>query len=587
MDQVSQIREKIDIVSLIAEFIPLKKAGRNFKAVCPFHNEKSPSFVVSPERQIWHCFGCHKGGDCFTFLMEYERLEFPEALRILAQKAGVTLEKRHIPGQTYSKKETIYKINFLAAEFYHFLLTTHVVGKHALSYVYDERKILPQTIKTFKIGFAPKSDALLSYLTNKKGYAIEDIYDAGLIASYNGKYHDFFRDRLMFPLYDHRDNIVGFSGRVMNPKIQPKYINTPEKLVYHKGNTFFGLHIAKQSIKKENQAIIMEGEFDVISSFQEGITNAVAVKGTALTEEQVSLISRYAQKVTLCFDMDKAGQEAVKRSLPNLEKKGLRTTVIVIPEGKDADDAIKQNPFAFKKAIKHDIDIYEFLLEKALREHNKQSAEGKKAISDELLPVFSHIENEIVKEHFVSKLSQALETSVDAIHKEAERLQKREITTTDISFVKTQRARDEVLEEYLTALLVQDESPLNHVGELKKMVSIYRFKVPALQKIIDSLFSFASEKETFDVKAFAQVLPAELSVAFDTCFLLPLPKFSDSNAYKEEIQKVTEELYGLFVHEQIKIIGEAIKHKEEDGNLEELETLQKELSELVSLLKKK
>lgn len=588
MDQVSEVREHTDIVALIAESLTLKKAGRNFKATCPFHNEKSASFVVSPERQIWHCFGCGKGGDCFTFLMEYERLEFPEALRILAQKAGIILEQQSaVQTGVTSKKEKIYVLNALAAEFYHYLLTTHSVGKAALAYVTNERKVLPQTLNTFKIGYAPRNDALVSYLTRKKGYTIDDLYEAGLVTSYQGRVHDFFRDRLLFALYDHRDNIIGFAGRVLNPAMQPKYINTPEKLVYHKGKTFFGLNIAKNAIKKENQVIIMEGEFDVISSFQEGITHAVAVKGTALTEEQVNLIARYASKVTLCFDMDAAGQNAVKRSLPILEKKGLRTTVIMIPEGKDADEAIKHNPIAFKKAVKQDMDIYEFLLQKALNENDKQSAEGKKKISDALLPVFAGIENEIIKEHYFQKLSREIGTSIESIKKEIERNMKKEIVPTEIQFVKTQRSREEILEEYLIALLVQDMNPVRHLDGLRKMITVYKFKIPAFQKILDILFTFTVDQPSFNAKVFAEKLPPELSAAFDTCFLLPLPKFSDEEHYKTEIQKVTEELYGLFVHEQIKIMGSTIKAKEKSGNLEELELLQKELGDLVSLLKKK
>lgn len=587
MDQVAQVRERTDIVALMSEFLPLKKAGRNFKTNCPFHNEKTPSLVISPERQIWHCFGCQKGGDAFAFLMEYERLEFPEALRILAQKAGIQLTSKQFSSGNTSKKEKIYQLNALAAEFYHFLLVQHPAGKKALEYVTKTRKILPQTVNTFKIGYAPRTDALLPYLLKKKKYTLEDLYDAGLSTTYQGRTHDFFRDRLIFPLYDHRDNIVGFSGRVMNSDVQPKYINTPEKLVYHKGQTFFGLHIAKNAIKKANQAIIMEGEFDVIASFQEGITNCVAVKGTALTEDQAALIARYAQRVTLCFDMDSAGQEAVKRSLPILERKALRTTVIIVPDGKDADEAIQHNPIAFKKAVKADIDIYDFLLAQALEKYPKNTMEGKRRISEELLPVFSHIENEIVKEHYLNKLSQEIGTSMEAITKEIERLGKKEIVATEMIAMKTQRARDEILEEYLLALLVQSNTAVQHLDGLKKMLVLYKFKIPAFQKILELLLVYAANHQMFNPKEFLQKLPDELTAAFDTCFLLPLPKFADEQSYILEIEKVTEELYGLFVHEQIKILGDVMQEKEKGGNIEELEGLQSQLKDLVSLLKKK
>ncbi|HYK08044.1 MAG TPA: CHC2 zinc finger domain-containing protein, partial [Candidatus Eisenbacteria bacterium] len=200
MDQVAQIREKIDVVALIQEYISLKKAGRNFKAMCPFHSDKTPSLVVSPERQIWHCFGCGKGGDCFSFLMEYERIEFPEALRILADKAGVTLQNQRVDAGLSSKKEKLYALNHLAAEFYHYLLTKHTLGKSALSYVLD-RGIKPATISTYMLGFSPRGASLVTYLHKKKGYSMDDIFDAGLATRHGRDVIDFFQGRLMFPLY--------------------------------------------------------------------------------------------------------------------------------------------------------------------------------------------------------------------------------------------------------------------------------------------------------------------------------------------------------------------------------------------------
>lgn len=208
MDQVAQIRDKIDLVSLLGEYITVSRAGKNFKAVCPFHNEKSPSFVISPERQIWHCFGCGKGGDCYTFLMEYERLEFPEALRMLAARAGITLEKQRQPDGFASKKETMYQMNTLAKEFYHYVLTKHAAGKQAMEYL-KSRGVTDKIIETFAIGFAPSAgNTLVNYLLNKKQYSKEEIVEAGLAGQQDGRVYDFFRGRVMFPLIDHRDNVL-------------------------------------------------------------------------------------------------------------------------------------------------------------------------------------------------------------------------------------------------------------------------------------------------------------------------------------------------------------------------------------------
>ena len=277
MDQASSVREKIDIVSLISEYIPLKKMGRNFTTLCPFHSENTPSFVVSSERQIWHCFGCGKGGDAFTFLMEYENLEFVEALRLLAKKAGVTLK---IGGDSFttSKKENIYSLNNLASDYYNFVLTKHEAGKSAMEYLIKKRGLSLELIKTFNIGFAPSGGMDLSnYLMKKKNFKREDLIDAGLSFQKDNRIVDFFRNRIIFPLIDHRGNTVGFSGRSIDDKSYgPKYINTRDTLVYHKGGMFFGLNKAKEEIKKEEFAIVVEGEFDVISLHKEGIKNTIA-----------------------------------------------------------------------------------------------------------------------------------------------------------------------------------------------------------------------------------------------------------------------------------------------------------------------
>src|SRR3972149_4919737 len=259
MDEVGQVREKIDIVSFISEYIPLKKMGKNFKTNCPFHNEKTPSFVVSPERQIWHCFGCGKGGDVFTFLMEYESMEFGEALRTLARKAGIELKMSGFKPGVQSEKEKIYEINKAALKFYNFILTEHKAGKKAMDYLINTRKLNKGIINTFQLGFSPNSlNVLSNYLKSKKNYSQKDLITAGISISVRDRLMDFFRNRVIFPLFDHRGNVVGFSGRSLEESSSPvkqasssfqssapKYINTRETLVYHKGSIFFGLNLAK------------------------------------------------------------------------------------------------------------------------------------------------------------------------------------------------------------------------------------------------------------------------------------------------------------------------------------------------------
>lgn len=584
MDQASKIREKLDLPTLISEYIQLKKIGRNFTALCPFHNEKSPSFVVSPERQIWHCFGCGKGGDCFTFLMEYENLEFIEALRILAKKTGVQLTSIPLSGASQIK-ERIFELNKLASEFYHYVLTKLPAGERALSYLTNERKINKGLIDSFSIGFAPRGGtSLFNYLTQKKKYKSGDLMEAGLTFQNRGEFFDFFRGRIVFPLTDHRGNILGFSGRsISDLSDSPKYINTRETPVYHKGEMFFGLSKAKEEIKKQGMAIVMEGEFDVISAFKEGITNSIAIKGTALTDAQAMLIARFAPKIALCLDQDLAGIEATKRSLPILEKRSLSATVVVPPNAKDPDDSLKNNPFGFKKAMRDAPSIYDFFISYFKEKYGIEEAEGKKKITDELLPSIGLIQNEVVKEHFLKRLSLEIDTTYESLLREVEKITKGAVEEEDRREVKEKMDRRQLLEEYLISLITQAENPRAIYDSILDFLVIYKVESPVFQKIIETLFIYFEKNLTFESKRFLAILPKELISAFDKCFLLPIPKFEDSTKYQEEVTQVARELKGFYLRGRIKEITDKLK-KKEPGSEEEAEKLRKEFSEITSQL---
>jgi len=585
MDQVSEIREKIDIATFIADFLPLKKAGRNFKTNCPFHNEKTPSLVISPERQIWHCFGCGKGGDVYTFLMEYENMEFPEALRSLAKRAGVALKESSFKQEEYSEKENIFSINNQALKFYHYVLTELPAGKEALSYLLDKRKINKGTIDTFQLGFAPTTGSALSnYLSKKKNYKNRDLLTAGVSFERGTTLYDFFRGRIIFPLFDHRGNATGFSGRALNDIDMPKYLNTKETAVYHKGSMFFGLNTAKEEIKQKQDAIIVEGEFDAIALYMEGIKNAVAIKGTALTENQVALLSRFTPKVTLCLDQDNAGFEATRRSLEVLEKKGMTTSIIVIKDGKDPDEALKKNPSGFKKAIRDNLGVYDYLVDKFVSENNKDSAQGKKAIADNLLPLFANISNEIIKEHYLKKLSGIFEISLDSLLKEVDKLKKKDLEDKILIPKKDKRTRREILEEYLIALIVQSDNPQQALEDNQESLALYKFVTPSLGKILENLKAFLKTSAKLDQEKFAANLSKELVQSFDTCFLFPLPKLEEEK-YNEEIQKVLKELLTIFIKERVNIITAEIKTKEKNKEQNTGE-LREELSKLIGRLPK-
>lgn len=585
MDEVDKVKAKLDLVDIISEYLPLKKAGRNFKANCPFHHEKSPSFVISPERQIWHCFGCQKGGDMFTFMEEYEHIDFSESLKILAEKANVTLSKPVFKTKKEEQKAKIYEINHLAAQFYHYLLTEHASGKAALVYVLEKRGVKKAVAETFMLGYAPNQmSALSKYLTTKKGYTTQELVEAGVSVLRQGRLMDFFQNRLIFPIQDSRGNIIAFSGRALREYDQPKYINTRETPVYVKGDTVFGILQAKEGIKREQKVILMEGEFDVISSFQEGITNTVAVKGTALTESQIKLLKRFTQKIVFCFDTDPAGTQAQKRSIGLIAKEGISAAVVIPPEGKDADELLRQNPGLFKKALKEEKNIYDYIIETALSEENPKTAEGKKNVLLKTLPYLVDIENEIVKEHYLKKTAQALDSTFDAVSREAEKLTKPSPVEIKKPFIQ-KKNRPEMLEQHLLTLILQSENPKENIVIASSIVDA----VPMTNENIHKLFIFLKEyfqtHEELSVSEINQFLDIELIPVFDYCLLAPLPPLTTIELYRHEVEKTAREVKMLSVKTLLNKISEKIKLAEKGGKDEDISKLQQEFDNLASRFK--
>ena len=463
-------------------------------------------------------------------------------------------------------------------------MTKLPAGEKAREYL-AKRGVTPKVIETFKIGFAPSNDyALVNYLIKKKKYAKEDLLEAGLAFNGRSGLVDFFRGGLMFPLIDHRDNVVGFAGRVLEGDVPSKYINTRETLIYHKGEHVFGLNVTKDAIRREKQVILVEGEFDVLSCFEHGIGNVVAVKGTALTEMQVNLLGRFASKITFCFDGDKAGQEAIKRSLLVVEKKGLTPTVIVPPDNLDPDDALKSVPGEFKKAVKEDIGVYDYLLTKLVKDNALETAEGKKNVVQEFLSFITVVQNEVVKEHFLRKLSSEVGTSYESIVKEAGRLAQRQVMPQVKEMVKTKRPRDEVLEEYLLALIVQSEKPKVTLEKAVKILAESMGKDRAYQKILSHLLDHFSKNEHFEGKQFGDNLPSELVTSFNTSVLFPLPVFNDESHLVVEVEKVASQLRRFYLQKKMKELAIEIQKHDEDVETQEVEDMRKKYSKFASQL---
>jgi DNA primase len=414
MDAVAEVKARLSIEDVVAEYVQLKRAGRNYKGLSPFGNEKTPSFVVSPEKQIWHDFSSGKGGDMFTFVQEVEGLDFKETLELLARKAGVDLEQFKGKSTGNNKqKDRLYEVLDLAAKFYQAQLRG---SKTALEYLLKKRAFTKETVLKFRLGYSPNTgDALINFLKSKK-FTQEEAQAAGLITQrYNG-WGDMFRGRVMVPLSDAQGRVVGFTARILedNPDA-PKYINTPSTLLYDKGRQAYGLHLAKEAIRKQKFGVVVEGNLDVIASHQAGIENVVAAAGTALTEAHLKDLGRYAPDIRFAFDSDKAGIAATERAIPLAQKVGVNVSIITIPDGKDPDELVRRDPKLWTQAIeKHQyavdwlIDRYKLLLD-------VESGQGKRQFTDVVLQIIRGLSDKVEQDHYLSELAKSIGVSKEAM----------------------------------------------------------------------------------------------------------------------------------------------------------------------------
>ncbi len=520
-DVAKEIKDRIDIVDFIGSYIEVKKSGRNFKACCPFHQEKSPSFIISPERQIWHCFGaCHVGGDVISFLMKWENITYGEALRELAQKVGVRLDNE-VADEFFKQKDRLYAMHEAAEAFYHYVLMSTQVGQKAREYL-ALRTVRSAVIKTFSLGYAPDSwDALLKYLT-KKGFALSEMGEAGLvIKSPQGSYYDRFRGRIMFPIKDMRLNTVGFAGRLLDPQAkQAKYVNSPETPIYRKRETLYGIHVTKDAIRKDKYALLVEGEFDMIVPYQNGIEQVVAIKGSAVTQEQLRLLKRLAPKVLLMLDTDEAGQDAILRTIEAANEVEMEIYVVEYDGGKDPDEASRTSLIALKKAIASPTPIYDYLFRLAQKKHDLTSPFGKQRMSDEIVAVLQRINNPIVKSYYVKRLAEILTVSEESIYKQItfvrNRAKKRSIIQKKQQNVPS---REHMLERYILSKMVQGDVEIDVMVAICGTLEEEDFTIPAYGKLMTMIRMFIQQEQSYNHQSFAHYLPAELVPAFDELYL--------------------------------------------------------------------
>ncbi|HEY4963441.1 MAG TPA: DNA primase [Candidatus Saccharimonadales bacterium] len=414
MDARDEVKNRLSIEDVISGYIELKRAGRNWKALSPFTSEKSASFIVSPDKQIWHDFSSGKGGDVFSFVMEVEGIDFRAALELLARKAGVDLDQYDNKDRAKSNvnKSRLYDLLELSAKFYQVQFSKN---KTALGYVLNKRKFTKATALAWQIGYSPNTGNAVVKFLKENGFNVKEIQQSGLSSS-SYPDRDMFRGRLMIPLHDGQGRVIGYTARLLEDDDNaPKYINTPQTVLYDKSRHIFGLHLAKQDIRKSGFVVVVEGNLDVIASHQASVCQVVATAGTALTSQHLKILSRLTNDIRLCFDADKAGLSATERAIPLASKEKLNLSIIDIPSGKDPDELIKVDEEAWKKIIDEPIYALDWLITYYQTKFNLESAPGKRQYSDLLAPLIKSLSDDVERDHYINVLAKLTNVSPGAI----------------------------------------------------------------------------------------------------------------------------------------------------------------------------
>lgn len=589
-----EIKSRLDIVDILQEYITLKPAGtHNFKALCPFHNEKTPSFMVSRDKQIWHCFGCGKGGDIFSFVQEYEGMDFPETLRHLANRAGIKLI--HQDPVLINQKTKLLDLLNLTAQFYQEYLLKKDSAKIAREYL-QNRGVKDETAQQFQIGYAPESwDETKKFLL-QKGYGEKEIFLAGLLVNNESKrtYYDRFRGRLMFPIFDHNGNAVGFSGRILKESKEQtaKYINSPQTMVYDKSQIVYGLNFAKQEIKKKDLTVVVEGQMDVVSSHQAGIANVVASSGTALTQQQLQILKRYSNKLALSFDSDIAGENAAKRGIETALLMEMETKIIIVPRGKDPDECIKNNPQDWENAILNARDFMQYYFDKTFSGFDLEKVQNKKRAAQILLAMIKKITNLIEQSFWLKKLGEKLDVE-ESILRDALKFaesKKTNIQTpspqTNSKAQKISRTREELLSEKLVAVILLQPAILEIANQ---HLSPEMFVEESNQNLYKNLIIYYTETDNLDNKwtenfgAYLEKNNKILLENYKILELLAVKEFSamSSDEIKKEALNFIDNLKTSYILNKRRQLQKAMQEAESSSDAIVIETLSKEFNQLI------
>ena len=572
---LEDILNRVDIVEVVSGYIPLKRAGRNFKALCPFHHEKTPSFMVSPDRQIYHCFGCNAGGNAFGFLMQYERLEFPEAVDILAKKAGVVLPQiQKEDAKTVSLYTQLYKINELVTLFYESTLNSSdgIIAKNYLI----KRGISQGTIKLFRLGFAPvKWDGLINHL-RAKNISLTLLEKAGLVlAKEGGGYYDRFRNRIIFPILDIKSRPLGFGARVLDDTL-PKYINSPETPVYTKGRNLYGLNLARDAIKELDYVVVVEGYLDSLMPYQEGLKNIVASLGTALTTEQARLIKRYTHNVTMVYDADDAGEMATLRTLDIFIEEGMNVKVVSLPEGLDPDSFVRKSGIQnFKDKINKAETLFDYKLRILKSRYSIKEIEAKARIAFEMLPTINKFKNAVLKSEYIKRLAQDLNLEEDALLQELKKV-KEDRPYLDLNQVVQKKALNINPTEKLLIKLMLEEREL--ISRIRMSLEPADFLDERISRIVSVMFDLMEQGKNIETSNLINYLndTDTLQVICESTFLPEISAQNKDRVIDDCIQRLKSEKL-KFKKQQL---HDQIKTAQHLGDEEKLHRLMREFQHL-------
>ncbi len=585
-DTVNEIKQKLSIVDLVSRYVSLKKSGNNYKGSCPFHGENTPSLMVSPELQIFKCFGCGEGGDIFSFFQKIEGVDFHDSLVRLGEMVGVEVSREQ---PDYLKgKNILYQINEASAEFYNFLLVKHPAGKPGLDYLTGKRRLDLATIDSFSLGYAPKQwDLLYQYLLKKK-FLTQDMLEAGVILTKSSGqgFIDRFRGRVMFPFTGIDGKVLGFNGRTIFDE-QPKYVNTSSTKVFNKSAFLYGLNIAKVDIKKHG-ILLVEGQMDVITAFKYGIKHVVASSGTALTSGQLKILARYSNTLVFCYDSDNAGVMAIHRGIELAEKEGFEIYVSPMPaKYTDLDQFLNDDPAKAKEVVSTPVPFYDFVISMALSRHDKHSYLGKNQILQDVAPYLSKTQNPVIFDSNVKTLSESLDLSEDVVKQaltspsaETKLPENKQTGPTIDKAPIYDKTSEFPLEEYMLALIIK--APLGTAQALTYKLAKKDFSSEILQSVFTELKSYLiGRKRKIDINHFVSRFDDQVAGLLKELYLTNLGKAEDDDsAFLLEVEKTFKRLKKEKVKKELKEVAKKIKEAEKDKNSEELKDLLQRFKQL-------